>query len=235
MLGSMFAAIPQIYMNYHMLGNISINVPTGGLMLQQVFWGIQYQRYDTYIGKAPEHVAPQMFFQDPVGFRLLNELGINGFSGWNEFIVFCLKHPLEVFGIYVRHFVNMLFSCWPDQYVNDLNNCKVILAVLSLMMFFVFGIAILNKLVSFKFFKNYTALLTPILFIMPGAVEVRFFAALYIMVIGVLCYNTQWGKLWEYMLNNRVKVLVCFIIYSGLMLSIWSSMLASDPCCGIYF
>lgn len=102
-------------------------------------------------------------------------------------------------------------------------------------MFYIFGIGVLNKLFSDKFFQNYVTLLVPILFITPGAVETRFYAALYIMVIGALCYNLNWKKLWRYVIDQKVKVGVCFVIYSSLMITIWSGMLASDPCCGIYF
>lgn len=234
-MGVGIAAIPQVYMNYHMLGIISMKVPTGGLMLQQVFWGLQYQRYDTYVVRTPNHMSPSMYFIDPVGNRLLSELGIEGFSDWGEFVKLLLDYPIEIFGIYVRHFVNMLFPCWPNQYVMDLSNCKIISAVPSLLMFFIFGLGVLNKLFSGKVFENYIALLIPILFITPGAVEIRFYAALYIMVIGALCYNLDWKKLYKHVLDRKIKVGVCFVIYSSLMLTIWSGMLASDSCCGIYF
>lgn len=234
-IGVALAAVPQLYMNYFNLGIISIKVPTHGLMLQQVFWGIQYQRYDTYVGTAMEHPDAPMYFLDPVGSRLLLELGIESFGSWKEFLFLCLKYPVEVFGIYIRHFVNMLLPCWPNQYVMELNNCKILLAILALLMFWVFGLGALNKFISVEYLRNYIVLLTPVVFITPGAVEVRFFAALYIMVIGALCYNMQWGKLKEYVLGNKVKVSVCFVMYVCIMVSIWSAMLASDPCCGIYF
>lgn len=235
MIGGTLAAFPQIYMNYNMLGIVSIKVPTNGLMLKQVFWGINFQRYDTYIGKAPEHPGASMYFQDPAGSRLLNEMGIGGFAGWGDFLLFCLKHPVDVFGIYVRHFVNMLFPCWPGQYVKDLGNSKIFMAAIALVMFFTFGLAVLNRFTDTGFWKNYAVLLTPILFILPGAVEIRFFAAMYIMVIGVLCYSVRWKELWKYVLGNMAKVITCFSIYSGLVIAIWSGMLASDPACGIYF
>lgn len=234
-IGVALAAIPQLYMNYFMLGIVSAKVPTEGLMLKQVFWGLQYQRYDTYVGDRLEHAKASMYFQDPVGSRLLLELGIEGFGSWKEFLFFCVKHPVEVLGIYIRHFVNMLFPCWPNQYVMEVNNCKIIFAILSLSMFWIFGIGILNKMISVKFLKNYLGLLTPVIFITPGAVESRFFAALYIMVIGVLCYDMQWVKFKKYVLGHKVKLIVSFVIYASLLVSIWSAMLASDPCCGIYF
>lgn len=233
--GILFAAIPQIYMNYFKLGIVSIKVPTHGLMLQQVFWGIQYQRYDTYVGNAVEHSVAPMYFLDPVGSRLLLELGIESFDNWKEFLFLCLKYPVEIFGIYVRHFINMLLPCWPNQYVTELNNCKILLAIVALLIFWAFGTGVLNKFISIENLRNYIILLTPVVFITPGAVEVRFYAALYIMVIGALCYNMQWGRFKEYILGNKVKVSVSLAIYVCFMVSIWSAMLTSDPCCGIYF
>lgn len=219
-------------MNYHETGGISIKVPTGGLMLHQLLWGIQYQRYDTYIGQATEHPIPQMYFMDSAGNRLLASSG--GFSSRTGFLRFVFAHPFDVAAIYIRHIVNALFPCWPNQYVKELNNCKIILGLLSLSILFLFGIAVLNRFMNKNFMAKYWILLIPVLFIMPGAVEARFFAAVYVMMIGALCYNVKWPELWKYVCRNKMKLAVCYLIYGGLVLAIWTNMLASDSCCGIY-
>lgn len=54
-----------------MLGKLSLIVPTNGLMLALISWGIRYQRYDTYVGENIVHPSPQMYFVDPVGNVLM--------------------------------------------------------------------------------------------------------------------------------------------------------------------
>lgn len=233
-LGTMIAALPQVYMNYHMLGKLSLIVPTNGLMLAQVSWGIRYQRYDTYVGENIMHPSPQMYFIDPVGNALMQRMEVGVFESWGDFLKFAFGHPLDLLGIYVRHIVNALFPCWPGQYVMNLDNNKVIYVVVSICIFFLFGLALLNCFINREILKRYTALIIPILFILVGAVEVRFFAAGYFLVIGSLCYNTDWISMKKYILVNRWKVLSALILFGGVLIALWSSMLASESVLGIF-
>lgn len=234
LLGVFLAALPQLYMNYKSLGIISMKVQTGGLMLKQLYWGLLYQRYDTYLyGVVAEH-EPQIYFTDPVGSALLAKEGITEFLNWSDFFAFIIKHPFDVIGIYVRHLVNVLFPCWPSQYVKNLDNNKIIIGFISYVCIFLFCVAVYNKFIKKKFLQNYMALLVPCIFILPGAVEVRFAAALYIMMIGTLCYNVQWSDMKAYILENKIKLLIAFLVLGGLMLALWTSMLASDSTYSIF-
>lgn len=196
-IGTITASIPQIFMNFHMLGKISLAVPTQGLMLKQVSWGVKFQRYDTYVGNIVGndvlHPQPQVYFVDPAGNALMQNMGIAEFGNWGEFLKFAVSHPLDLIGIYVRHMVNVLFPCWPNQYVLNLNNYKVIYAFTAVLVFFLFGTALLNHFMDKAFLKMYGGLIVPAVFILAGAVEVRYFVALYLMGIGGICFNLDWG------------------------------------------
>ncbi len=224
--GVLVASLPQLYMNYKQLGIISIKVPTNGLMLKQIYWGIRYQRYDTYIGL--EERIPQMYFVDPVGSALLAKEGIVEFSDWWEFFLFAIRYPCEIIGIYVKHIVNVLLPCWSNLYVTDVDNNKIFLGFIWYVCIFLFGVAVCNQMIKGKVLYNYIALLVPVIFILPGAVEIRFVAALYIMVIGSLCYNIEWRSMKEYVSVNKVKLIVGFCTMGGLLLAIWTNMLASE-------
>lgn len=236
LLGGTIAAAPQLYMNYKMLGIISGKVPTQGLMLSQLGWGLRYQRYDTYVSMLENHPNAQVYFIDPVGSALLDKLGISVFADWLDFFSFIFKYPFEVAGIYIRHLVNGVLPCWPNLYVVDLDSNKIILGVIAYILFFLFIIACFSKAIkNNKVFNNYIALLVPVLFILPGAVEVRFFIALYIMIIGVLCYNVDWLFMKEYILRNWLKIFIVFVGIGGLVFSTWSSMLASESINSLFF
>lgn len=234
-LGTVVTSFPQAYMNYHMLGKISLTVPTNGLMLSQVSWGIRYQRYDTYVGGANAmHPSPSVYFVDSVGNALMEHMKIGEFESWGEFLKFAFLHPLELVGIYVRHIVNALFPCWPSQYVMNLDNNKSIYVVVSIFIFFLFGVALLNRFIDKEILKRYVALLIPVLFILAGAVEVRFFVAIYFLAIGSLCYNTEWSSMKKYIMVNRWKVLMSLVLFGGTLIALWSSMLASESVSGIF-
>lgn len=236
--GVYLGGLPQGYMNYYQLGHFNIKVPTNNLMVKQIFWGILYQRYDTAcvdMKQLGEHPSYAIYFEDMVGQALVKKSGIEGFSSWGEAMSFILKHPVEVAGIYVRHLVNVLLPCWPNQYVEDLDNNKLILAILSYSCFFLFGLTIWNKcLKDNKVCLNYFPLLIPSVFILPGAVEVRYFASLYLIVIGALCWNTDWHKLIKTIYSNKMKTIIAFLTIGMLLLAFWSNMLASESVYSTY-
>lgn len=234
------AGIPQAYMNYHQLGIFSIKVPTSDLMLKQIYWGIQYQRYDTAgfeFKQMEQHPSYGMYFVDTVGQGLLDKYGIEEFSSWAEVIRFFLKNPIEVAGIYTRHLVNMLFPCWPNQYVEDMDSNKILIALFAYIFFFLFGLVVLNKCsrAERNIWVNYSALLVPVLFILPGAVEARFFASLYLVVLGVLCYHTDWTKVRRYVSTEKWKAAALFFVMGLIILSCWTNMLASESAYRIFF
>lgn len=136
-LGAVAAAIPQIIMNTIHLGKLSMSVPTSGLMLSQMSWGIRYQRYDTYLPLTVDelHPNPQVFFIDNTGIRILEEMGMAVFEDWGDFLSLFFHHPVDVITIYVRHLVNYVFPCWPTMYITDLNNSKWLWGLLGFTIF----------------------------------------------------------------------------------------------------
>lgn len=229
------AGMPQLLLNRFFGDSPSIWVPTSGLMKYQLLWGLQYQRYDTFAGAFAAHPAPQMYFIDSVGQALLAKEGISVFATWFDFIKFFFKYPIEIGGIYIRHFINMLLPCWPNQYVYNLDNNKILPAVFSLIITFLFGVVLCEKLsLNNQVYKKYIPLLIPALFILPGAVEVRFFIAFYLLVIYTLGFNTDWKKLFEYIRQNLLKVIIIFILYSGVICSIWSNCLVSESAYSLF-
>lgn len=227
MLGVVLAALPQAYLNYMFLGKVSIQVPTQGLMLQQMYWGLQYQRYETYIGT--QQSIPQMRFLDPVGQKILLAEGFNGLGRWKDYFYLVFNYPLEIMGIYVRHFVNMLFPIWPNQYVLNMDNCKIIRLLLAFSCCFLFVLITSKKFWRDTIgFRNFIPVLVPVIFILPGAVESRFFSGMWIMVISMLCYAVQWEKLWNCYKNRMWKVAIVYVVSFAIISSMWTAMLASE-------
>lgn len=100
-------------------------------MVAQMYWGLQYQRYDTYINYLNDlsHPLPQVYFMDPVGNRILEAMKVDSFSSWNEYFNIFIHYPIDVLEIYLRYFVNFLFPCWPKLYIENLNSSKWLLGI----------------------------------------------------------------------------------------------------------
>lgn len=210
-MGIILAGMPQVYLNYRLLDRYSFKVPTDNLMVKQLFWGIKYQRYDTFLDEAQR--IPQMNFYDPVGVKILQTEGMEAFSSWNDFFHLIFKYPLEMCGIYIRHFINILLPVWGNQYVKDINNNKVFLTVLAFSLLYLWTLISIKKFwKNKKVFKNFIPVIVPSIFILPGAVEVRFFAAMWLMIISMLCFSVQWNEVITYVKNNKLKVLLTYIV-----------------------
>lgn len=234
-LGFGIAGLPQALMNWGYLKEVSLSVPTQGLMLKQLVWGLLYQRYDTYYGT--QQGMPQMYFVDAVGENILKAEGImeTGLKTMGEYIKLCLKYPFEVVGIYTRHVLNMLFPAWPNQYVLDLDSSKIIVMLIAFHCLFLISVSYILGRVKNKNLKNFFPVLLPVAAIMPGAVESRFFMPLYVVILGKICFDIDWAALFGDIKKYWYKVAIGYGITFCIIVSVWSSMLASENAYPIFF
>lgn len=232
--GIIMAGLPQVYLNYFLLDKVSFKVPTDNLMVKQLFWGIKYQRYDTFIDETQR--IPQMIFTDPVGVKLLEEEGMEILCSWNDYFHLIFKYPLEICGIYIRHFISILLPIWSNQYVKDVNNNKIFLTIFafSILYFWVF-VSIKKMWKNIKVFKNFIPLIIPSIFILPGAVEVRFFVTMWLMIIAMICFCVQWNQVIVYAKNHKLEIILSYIVIFAVMVSFWSMLLASESVSNIFF
>ncbi len=213
-------------MNYYELGKLSIKVPTSGLMKRQLFWGMQNQAYGTYVGIEQE--IPQMYFVDKVGMNILQKEGItNSFVSIGQYLKVCLKYPIEMVGIYTRHLINMLLPIWPEAYVVNMNSNKIITSLLAFSCIFLFIICVFGKYTYRNTYWNFVPILIPVVFITPGAVEIRFFAALFIYIISTLCLNCDWKSMFSMIARNKIKFILSYIGIYASFIAIWTNTLSS--------
>lgn len=224
----------DIHTNYFLLDKVSFKVPTDNLMVKQLFWGIKYQGYDTFIDETQR--IPQMIFADPVGVKLLEEEGMKILCSWNDYFHLIFKYPLEICGIYIRHFISILLPIWSNQYVKDVNNNKIFLTIFafSILYFWVF-VSIKKMWKNIKVFKNFIPLIIPSIFILPGAVEVRFFVTMWLMIIAMICFCVQWNQVIAYAKNHKLEIILSYIVIFAVMVSFWSMLLASESVSNIFF
>lgn len=236
--GAVAAAIPQIIMNKINLDKFSMSVPTSSLMLSQMFWGIKFQRYDTYMPVTADelHPNPQVFFMDSAGIRILDEMHMADFANWGDFFSLFIHHPVDVIMIYVRHLVNYVFPCWPTVYVTDLNNSKWLWGLLGFTMFFLTAFIFIRKcLKSYKNLVYFIPVLVPAILIIPGAVEYRFSIPLYLFALCQLFFNADLKKIKDDVIAHKWSVLFIYLAGAMLCFTIWSDMLASESVTPLLF
>lgn len=228
MLGILVCSIPQIIINKNLLNIYSIMLPTENLMLAQLNWGMQYQKYETYVGSAYE--SPALVFWDYAGEGLVeNMFPINSFK---DYLCRVLRYPFDFLGIYARHFVNMFLPIYPEQYIYNLEKNRSIYVFLNYVVLFIFGTDKVQKIkcANINFDKAKTigllALLFPSIAILPGALEQRFSLMMYILIIVNLVYGINYKEYFQNIKNKWKEYLFAFIFMFVVLLAIWGNTLS---------
>lgn len=232
LLGIFICSIPQIIINYNLGGNISILLPTDSLMLQQLKWGMYYQRYETYVGNA--YITSGLIFEDTVGLEILRIVG--DITSIKEYILLFLRYPLDFMGLYARHVLNMFLPIYPEQYIFNLEKNRSGLLLLNYSVLFIFVTWCVTtiqknkmKLASGNLFTVcvIAILLLPSVAIMPGALEQRFSIMIYVLIFGCLCYVVNYKALLSMVKEKWIKFLFLYVIGLFAVLSVWGNTLSS--------
>jgi len=229
-VGFYVTSLPQIKMNKGLLGTSSMFVPTDGLMLQQIGWGINNMSYGTYVGDPSVYASAGMSYIDHIGEHILilegiptYTPGISTFESYGQFISIAFKHPLDFVGIYTRHLLNMLYPIYPNQYIKDIEKDKSFLIILgfSVMVLAYFGVK--KYIGNINKWYWIAMIILPCIFILPGAVEIRFFIPLYLIFcifapLGAKEFVTEFKKKKIQYIIGLLVLFCLYIAYGGMML-----------------
>lgn len=225
LIGMLVSAMPQIILNHKLFGEYSWKVPTEGLMLFQLYTGIGTGRYATFVGDSVQYGAAGMYFVDNIGQAILQKEQIAEFTSYGQLIKLIIHYPLDFLGIYARHLLNMLYPIYPNQYIQDITRDKTLLLVLFYTILFVSVFYIVNciKMKSSKWVWLFLIML-PCVCILPGAVEIRFFIALHLMiyicaVFGIKPFIHQFKAHKVQFIACYLTGFVLYIAYAGTLLA----------------
>jgi len=194
----------QAISNKYTMDVLSIAVPTGGLNLAQLRWGMEMNLYETYVGASG---APAGFAFDNVsGIRILRQEGIDFFASYGEYFVLLLRYPVEMLGIYVRHFIAIMNPITGGSYVYSRNNnSRFVFTLFNYTLLFITASFIKRRFIDCSFTEikkqikgtsnsqrvgliSLLTLLLPFAAIIPGAVEERFAIPFWLVLYGLICY-----------------------------------------------
>lgn len=189
LLGVLVVSIPQSLMHHR---NFDIWSPLPGapakLTSQQLNFGLNLQRYDTFVGGGR---PPTMNYRDPHTGALLAAAGrdrqVDGFS---EYLRIAVHEPIEMAGVFGRHFINGLDQRYSTPYVERLDNggqrpYRVIGALLVLVAMLRLGYSPFRRTFGQARWGYLTVFLLTCATTLPSGVEQRFLLPVFVMCAAV--------------------------------------------------
>lgn len=226
LLGMWLIAVPQCMINQQYVGTFSPKVYTEqlygyqqSLQNQQVLWGINMPRYETYVGDSSGYPEAGIRFIDPIGSEIIQREGITAENfSYLTFFKLWLKYPLDMLGIYTKHLLSALTICWASPYIQNIHASKEIIISLSIILWLLSGLALLTRLRkkewNFEVFIYSVAVAVPGFLQILGAVEVRFLLPFFLLMYTYTFQIVDWKEVLAATKGHRLILgIILFIIY----------------------
>lgn len=239
-LGIFVICVLQRLVNLNCEGAFSPRVYTenysssaSNLQMQQIVWGIQYPRYETYSGIDGDYSTPGVFFVDLAGQELVEKemINENTFS-IKKWVALLVHYPLDIMSIYTRHLINAMTPLWNRAYIEIINTNKIPIICISLLIWFVCTLEILRKCICKNI--NWMAIVLVMMTCIPafmqimGAVEIRFFLPVYILAYGYISIGVDYYGLLRWCRDKWLSIVLVFILVFSTWLAVSGSTLADN-------
>ena len=197
LLGSLLVAAPQVLINIKTHGKATPLVQASdasgnnSLLAAQLRWGIMIQRYETSVRE--DTPSPTVFYLDKAGANLFATEQVEKTpSTITSYVKLVLRNPVEFIGIYGRHLVNGLDVRDGMVYVRNESRKRDVFSIFNFLILFL-GLFIwsIHRPEKFQFrpLLMSAVLLTPVVTILPGAVETRFFLPFHLLIYGTIAFH----------------------------------------------
>ena len=202
--GALLITAPQVVINHRLHGNYSADpaVAAGNLFARQLDWGVTVQKYETDISST---AFAGVEYADPAGAALLARFPAGRVSGIGEYVRYVFRFPVEFLGLFGRHLANGLdvrdglgYTTTPPaqrRLLSLVNLAALLLAAIATRLALTRpadtrpGLAGQARRPEPRLGRNaffIAVLLSPVLMVIPGAVETRFFLPLHVLAYVVL-------------------------------------------------
>lgn len=194
-LGAAFPLFPQSLINHHYLGSWNPFIQSGSLYVLQLFFGLSVQRNEC------------AYFVDPSGIAMLKASGVNtlvrqanGSYLYNfdvarysimDYIRIVFNRPIDAAAIYMRHVINGLtllssniYACRPGQPRSLLNLASLGIVISAGAAAILVPVPLRNTRLRLLVWIP----LVPVAFVIPAAMEGRFFFPLHLWAYAVICF-----------------------------------------------
>lgn len=204
-IGMAVVLLPQFYINANNFGRRTPWVlaykqgdPTN-LLLQQLQWGLQYQKYETNAGK--DYALSQMYFRDDDGQALFDATHLSHFDSQAQYLAVVRAHPVRVAGVWLRHLFNGLDLQYPTPYILKVFVPTWPLAWFNYTVMLGGGMVLFGRWrqrgASWRVLLVLVALLAPCLSALPVAMECRYLLPLHLVLSGALAFGAHPLRAWQ--------------------------------------
>ena len=244
-LGVLIVAYPQMCVNKKYNDTYlplvpTVNFSTVDLKNWQIAQGLTVDRYEGFVGRDSVQTA-EMRFDDKAGTSLeMKEKVSNGVS-LTQLAKLACKYPLDIAGIYWRHLINYLTPVWRHCYIIDLhvNTAWVALPGIVLWLIFFYQLFLIKREQWKNWLKNEAWAMVPFisicLFMIPAAVEVRFFIAAYSIMYGYLAWRADFRTMLAHFREHTVSVALLLTIAFLFWISVMGSTLSGNAVSPVLF
>lgn len=241
-IGLTLVSLPQAYINLKTKNTFTPVVLTssGGksLFALQLMWGITIQRYETVIDPS---VAPTRYYIDQSGRRIVDLEAITKDKvSIREYFSLVRKYPMDFFGLYVRHFINGMDLRDGEVYITDAKTFGGYFSVLNFLVMFAAIYAIYSRTVFSKKTRSpsynpasaeFSAdgkepvkswwiwlgiIVIPVVAIVPGAIETRFFLPIYLLIYSSLAFRLSAYEVKCAIRSHRAMTIIAFALMFSL-------------------
>lgn len=235
LLGAMLIAMPQCMINRKYHADFSPKVYTQlveyeeNLQLLQVFWGISFSKYETYVGDLELYSSNGVFFEDPIGSEILKRENIqsNQFE-YSDVIKLLIKYPLDMVGIYIRHLVVLMTPTFSEVYITNIYFNKGIFVLVSILIWLIAVVNIYRtiKEIQWKKIMWLFTLVLPSVLQLAGAPELRFFIPIYLLLYVYVVQLVDYKALFLYCKEHWFVISTLALIIICLWLTILGDVLS---------
>lgn len=235
-VGALAVSLPQLAVNKRTHGISSMAVQSvinnHSLFANQMVWGLTLQRYETTLdGEAP---APQVFYLDPAGVDIFEEVSLKGnlFSLRYYFKVVA-QHPLDFLALYTRHVINGLDVRDGLVYTMEsspLRNRTAVFNFLVLALAAFVAVSIRQgagrpagngfRPVPSSWPASLVVLLLPVLAIIPGAIETRFFLPLHLLAYCVIAMHFDLSQMGKMLQRHWAAMLLALVLAASFFFAV---------------
>jgi hypothetical protein len=242
-LAGVFAvSLPQLFVNQrtHGISSLAVQarVNNHNLIASQMVWGMTLQRYETTV--SAEAPAPTVFYLDPDGIQLFNQVADDGdLFSLRYYLKVVAQHPVHFLSLNTRHAINGLDVRDGNVYTRKPSPLRTRTAlfnfsVLALACWILWSLRAVpmgpqasGALPAPSSWRGSLAvLLLPVLAILPGAIETRFFLPLHLLAYCVIAFHFDATRLRESFRKQWRGMVVAVAAASGVFFAVSSSTMA---------
>lgn len=220
--GCILIALPQMLINDYHTGQLTPRVLTeqytnsqANLQQTQVYWGLSMSRYESYVGDNIVYPQGGVRFDDFVGYQILAREGVTAENfTYGTLLHLFLKYPLDMCGIYTRHFVTLLTPIFSDSYIHELFQPKLVRITVNIILWLCAGTYAVYAAPPIKIRKILliAGLILPSLLQFFGAPEIRFFLLIHLLFYCYICFGVCWKELWVFVNKHPIRVAIPALI-----------------------